>query len=386
MGCVGEIDGRRVVAPLLSAEAWKEVVALSKDRKVLMPDTRCPAQAKTLRWNGGITRYFSHFPSEAPPGYASTESPEHMAMKVAIYQRLLQLGVPVELEAGQGDWRADILVGESAFSTALAIEVQLTQQSAQRTYDRTAQRRRAGVSTLWLFGAGRLTGHLSPDLLESTPVFVVRNAAEAARIASAVCSGRAFFDDLSVFKKTPAKPLALRIDCACGQRWLYPFGAILLPNRVSAEVSPAYASCCLTGRTFTSTTAMGAEVTAQAYFDRYMVVFKAAAVTYGIRLGIPTPMERVYGRYRGGGVWKRTFSCPGCSAIPAPISQGLPAGVDIMRCPVLATATVDATPVLKLMPSWRIEPRRGRIEPTMPPKLWKATFIAPLKARLSRPD
>lgn len=235
MGCVGEIDGRRVIAPLLSAEAWKEVVALSKDRKVLMPDTRCPAQAKTLRWSGGITRYFSHFPGEAPPGYASMESPEHMAMKLAIYQRLLQLGVPVELEAGQDNWRADFLVGVSAFSTALAIEVQLTQQSARRTYDRTAQRRRAGVPTLWLFGAGRLTGHLSLDLLESTPVFVVRNAAEAARIASAVCGGRAFFDDLSIFKKTPAKPLALRIDCACGQRWLYPFGAILLPNRVSAR-------------------------------------------------------------------------------------------------------------------------------------------------------
>lgn len=386
MGCVGEVDGRRVVAPLLSAEAWKEVVALSRDRKVLMPGTRCPAQAKTLRWSGGITRYFSHFPGEAPPGYASMESPEHMAMKLAIYQRLLQLGVPVELEAGQGDWRADLLVGVSAFSTALAIEVQLSQQSAQRTYDRTAQRRRAGVPTLWLFGAGRLTRHLSADLLESTPVFVVRNAAEAARIASAVCSGKAFFDDLSIFKKTPARPLALRIDCGCGQRWLYPFGAILLPNRVSEEAPPFFASCCITGRKFTSTTSMGEEVSAEAYLDRYLVVLKAAAVTYGLRLGVPTRVERVYGRYRGGGVWKRTFSCPGCSAIPALISQGLPAGVDIMRCPVPATATVDATPVLKLVPSWRIEPRRGRIEPTMAPKLWKANFIAPLKARLSRLD
>jgi len=350
-----------------------------------MPDTRCPAQAKTLRWNGGITRYFSHFPGEAPPGYASTESPEHMAMKLAIYQRLLQLGVPVELEAGQDDWRADLLVGVSAFSTALAIEVQLTQQSAQRTYDRTAQRRRAGVPTLWLFGAGRLPGHLSPDLLKSTPVFVVRNAAEAARIASAVCSGRAFFDDLSIFKKTPARPLALRIDCACGQRWLYPFGAILLPNRVSEEASPFFASCCITGRKFTTSTSMEAEVSAEAYFDRYMAIFKAAAVTYGIRLGIPTRVERVYGRYRGGSVWKRTFSCPGCSAIPAPISQGLPAGVDIMRCPVPATATVDATPAVKLQPSWRTDPHRGRMEETMPQALWKATFIAPLKARLAQP-
>lgn len=385
MGCVGEIDGRRVVAPLLSAEAWKEVVALSKDRKVLMPDTRCPAQAKTLRWNGGITRYFSHFQGEAPPGYASTETPEHMAMKLAIYQRLLQLGVPVELEAGRGDWRADLLVGVSAFSTALAIEVQLTQQSAQRTYDRTAQRRRTGVPTLWLFGAGRLTGHLSPDLLESTPVFVVRNAAEAARIASAVCSGNAFFDDLSIFKNTPARPLALRIDCPCGERWLYPFGAVLLCNRASSEASPAYASCCLTARKFPATTAMGGEARAQAYLDRYMVVFKTAAVTYGIRLGDPTRVERVYQTNRRGGAWKRMFSCPRCSAIPDGISTGLPAGVDVTQCPVPPAATVDATPAVKLQPSWRIEPHRGRIEPTMSLTLWKATFIAPLRARLTQP-
>lgn len=360
-------------------------MALSKDREVLMPDTRCPAQAKTLRWNGGITRYFSHFPGEAPPGYASTESPEHMAMKLAIYQRLLQLGVPVELEAGQGDWRADLLVGESAFSPALAIEVQLTQQTAQRTYDRTAQRRRSGVPTLWLFGAGRLTGHLSPDLLESTPVFVVRNAAEAARIASAVCNGRAFFDDLSIFRKTPAKPLALRIDCACGQRWLYPFGAILLPNRLSEEVSPFFASCCITGRKFTSTTSMGAEVSAEAYLDRYLVVSKAAAVTYGLRLGIPTRVERAHGPGRRSGVWRRMFSCPRCSAIPTTVANGLPAGVDIVKCPVPITAIVDATHAVRLKSSWRLEPHQGRIEETMLPALWKAIFIAPLRRRLTPP-
>lgn len=68
-----------------------------------MPVTRRPTQAKTPLWNGRITRYFSHFPGEAPPGYTNMYSSEHTAMNLAIYQRLLQLGVPVELEAVQED-------------------------------------------------------------------------------------------------------------------------------------------------------------------------------------------------------------------------------------------------------------------------------------------
>ena len=149
MACTALVDGKRVVGAFLSNDEWSALVKLSKERRVLMDDTKLPAIAKTVRWKGGVTRFFSHFPGEAPEGYASKESPAHAARKLAIYARLLELGIPAELEAGQDDWRADVLVGESALGPALAIEVQLTKQSAQLTYERTHQRSASGVPTLW---------------------------------------------------------------------------------------------------------------------------------------------------------------------------------------------------------------------------------------------
>lgn len=145
MGCTAIVDGKRVVAAFLPDEEWRKVVKRSKLREVLMPDTKLPAVAKTVRWRGGITRFFAHFPGEAPEGYAAYESAEHAARKLAVYARLLDLGFTVELEAGMDDWRADVLVGPSAFGSALAIEIQLTRQSAQATYERTAQRSASGV-------------------------------------------------------------------------------------------------------------------------------------------------------------------------------------------------------------------------------------------------
>lgn len=79
MACVGLVNGCRTVASVLSDEDWKKVVKISKGRQVLMPDTKLPAQAKTLRRDGGITRYFSHFPERAlratPALKAQTISP-----------------------------------------------------------------------------------------------------------------------------------------------------------------------------------------------------------------------------------------------------------------------------------------------------------------------
>lgn len=84
LACTAIVSGQRVVASFLSDDDWKQVVKISKQRLVKMPDTGLPAQAKTRRWSGGITRFFSHFPGEAPAGYAGEESPLHAAMKLTI--------------------------------------------------------------------------------------------------------------------------------------------------------------------------------------------------------------------------------------------------------------------------------------------------------------
>lgn len=381
VACVGIVEGRRVIAGMTGDTEWKRITALCKTRVVLMPDTGLPALAKTRRWDGGTTRYFSHFPGEAPAGYTNRESPEHMAMKLAIYKRLVEHGIPVELEDGLDDWRADLLVGASAFGPALAIEVQLTAQSAQKTYVRTEQRQRSGIRTLWLFGPKGLTGHLADDLLLDNPVFSVHSPGQAAYTARQVCSGKAFYDDLSAFRQTPARPIAYRVHCDCGKQWLYPYGVLLLTNRLCADAKPVFIACGRSAKEFGGVSNLAIWNAAEAHLNRYLPTLKRAAAAYNLLLGTPMRLGRTYSRKAKGRVWAREFACPYCAVIPASVAAGLPRGVDIERCPVPVTETVDARPHLSLSPMWRTEPCCGRMEVVMPEATWKTTFIQSIKER-----
>jgi len=383
MACTAVVDGVRVVGAFLSDQDWRQLVLLSKQRMVLMADTNLPAMAKTVRWRGGITRFFSHFPGEAPEGYASKESPAHAAQKLAVYSRLLELGVTAELEAGRDDWRADILVGASSFGAELAIEIQLTRQSAQLTYERTRQRSTSGVPTLWIFGKGSSTGHLGADLLKDNPVFEAEGAAHAADIAQSVCLGSAFYDDLSQFEQTPARPIGVKVACKCGQIWLRPIGVVLLPNRVRGDLSPSYVSCSVTsakkgGRTISSEEA-------EDYLSRYIKVFWSAEKAYGIDLGV-----RIYAtkeRSSSGPVYRRYYSCTKCRLrayiLGGASGLGVPIpGNELGRCPLPVMAHVDARPVLKLSAAWFISRPAPVQESVMSNAEWKVRFIDQAKARL----
>lgn len=382
MGCTAIVDGKRVVGAFLPDDEWRQVVKRSKLREVLMPDTRLPAVAKTVRWRGGITRFFAHFPGEAPEGYTCNESPQHAAQKLAIYARLQELGFTVELEAGMDDWRADVLVGPSAFGPSLAIEVQLTRQSAQATYERTEQRSASGVPTLWLFGKNASTGHVGADLLASNPVFVAEDATHAAAIAQAVCSGSAFFDDLSGFEQTPARPIGVKVACKCGLSWLRPIGVVLLPNRIRGDLKPVYASCSVT-----SAKRRGRSITmseAEDQLRRYLSVFWRAAETYGITVGEFRIATRA--RTNAGAVYRRDYACPQCrlrvhtrgtSGFATPIP-----GDELVRCPLPVVAHVDARPALKLEPAWFAEPHTPKVESVMSNAEWKVRFIDRARASM----
>ncbi|MEA3172385.1 MAG: hypothetical protein QOI97_5333 [Pseudomonas sp.] len=388
MACVGLVNGCRTVASVLSDEDWKKVVKISKGRQVLMPDTKLPAQAKTLRRDGGITRYFSHFPGESPEGYSSTESPDHIAMKVAIYKKLVALGIQAELEDGVDDWRADILVGDSAFAPRLAIEVQISPQSAQRTYERTEQRNRSGVPTLWIFGSIGLTGVINEDLARTNPVFVAKTPLDAADIASAVCRGQAFYDDLSHYQQTPARPVALLINCACGDRWLYPFGCVLLLNRISGETAPMFISCFRTSRVGKGLLPTARMRAVERYFDLGMSAVKVSAEKYGVGFGRPSEVWHRYGRFgnskSGIRVWERSYSCPTCTSTPEPLTRGLPKNVALSMCPVPVATTVDARSVLSVTPSWRMSRKDGWVESVMCERRWKDEFIYPLRSAIAQ--
>lgn len=377
MACSAFMDGKRIIGAYLSDKEWSEIKSLSGARKVLMPDTKLPAIAKTVRWNGGVTRFFSHFPGEAPEGYASKESPAHAARKLAIYSRLLELGIPAELEAGRDDWRADVLVGKSAFSPELAIEVQLTKQSAQLTYERTYQRSTSGVPTLWIFGHGSSTGHLGVELLQNNPVFEADSETQAADIAQAVCMGEAFFNDRTELASTPARPIAVKVDCKCGKPWLLPVGVVLLPNRIRGDLRPTYVSVSRT-----STKRKGKAVTpsgALTYLSRYLDVITAAGEKYGLPVGVDLYPDRDYG-YTGA-IYVQRFSCPNMRCWRIMQAFGCK-GEDLVWCPVPVTAHVDARPILDVESAWLVAMPEPYDESVFTKALWQKRFILPMRAGL----
>lgn len=372
---------RRIIAPLLSDEEWQAIVQLGRQLQLQMPGTGLPAMAKTRRWDGGITRHFSHFAGEAPEGYAGEESPEHEAMKFAVYLALRNQGFPAELERGMDDWRADVLVGESAFGPSLAVEIQLTRQSAENTYQRTAQRAASGVLTLWIFGPTSLTGVLGPDLLRSTPVFTSTNPKEAEQIALAVCRGTAYFDDLSDLASIPARPVAHRIYCDCGAEWLRPQGVILLPNRVRGDLAPEYCSAVLC-----STKPQG-KGPALAYWQAglrlgaFDDVFAAAALKHRLRLGTSGGNDIRKG-WRKGPCFARDFGCPSCGTPRSSLAMP-PATVNLTLCPVPVAANVDARARLselgRVKLKWRLALPAPYQEPTMSMADWKEQYLGSLK-------
>ncbi len=63
--------------------------------------------------------------------------------EIAIYKRLLDLGIRAELEAGAGDWHAYILVGNSKFGSRLVSQQQnnLRMRSPGNCYSRMTVKR-----------------------------------------------------------------------------------------------------------------------------------------------------------------------------------------------------------------------------------------------------
>ena len=107
----------------------------------------------------------------------------HKRIQNEVVETCRRLGYAAKEEQRGEGWRADVLASKA--SRLVAFEVQLSNQSLQRTLERQAGYVRVGVQCCWLFGKppNKLLGE-RPDL----PVFTVSETPEAALTVS--LSGR----------------------------------------------------------------------------------------------------------------------------------------------------------------------------------------------------
>lgn len=142
------IAGKSVLAFELSPLDWRMLRdRLRADRSLgRLPCCNAPVVAKTSKLG---TQFFAHYVRSECTAVNETEA--HRVAKRAVYEGCLDAGWCATMEATgpEGTWRADVLA--TKHRTRIAFEVQLSEQTANRTRERQREFARHQVLGYWLF-------------------------------------------------------------------------------------------------------------------------------------------------------------------------------------------------------------------------------------------
>lgn len=139
------IRGEEVIAPLLDAATWDELVARVRGRDLELRMPCCDAEARP-RVSPLGTRHFFH----ARRGDCDwkPETAEHLALKARVIELFGRRGWVARPEVSGDGWRADVLASDG--DRRVVVEVQLSPQDAETTRERTARYAQAGLPSIWL--------------------------------------------------------------------------------------------------------------------------------------------------------------------------------------------------------------------------------------------
>lgn len=157
MPFVAELYGNRVDATLIDPRDWD---ALRGDVALTMPE--CGRRAIPKRSPLG-TRFFAHYACPVPCDFPhSPESEQHLRLKGLIADAVRSVpgwrALPEYAARRGGRWRADVLAWHPGLRHGVAIEVQLSPQTADDYLRRTATYHDDGVAVMWIANA-------SPEML-----------------------------------------------------------------------------------------------------------------------------------------------------------------------------------------------------------------------------
>jgi hypothetical protein len=143
------VDGKQVVAPLLTSDEWSELknAVQSGQKSVVMP---CCGGSGHLRMSKRGLKHFAHNPgAQRTAACEIHETKEHLLAKAEIAIACKEAGYVPVTEAAELDWRADVLATRG--NNRIAFEVQWSQQTLEETLKRQERYRKAGIRCCWLF-------------------------------------------------------------------------------------------------------------------------------------------------------------------------------------------------------------------------------------------
>lgn len=138
MPLIAMLDAARVDARRFTPQAWSELQQSEERRRMLMPLCGVRAVAKTL----GSTQFFAHYRKIECKVDHGGESPQHMAMKTALAERVDRVPgwhAVLEHPHPSREWIIDVLAESDDGRRRIAFEVQLSSQTPD-DYSRRSQR------------------------------------------------------------------------------------------------------------------------------------------------------------------------------------------------------------------------------------------------------
>lgn len=143
MPLLARLGDEDIIAPFVDADRWVNLKG-----KVPRPVLRCGAEAVVKTSHRG-TQFFAHHRTPTDDNHKG-ESAEHLAVKTAVLRAAQTLGwdgVP-EFPADDRQWIADVMLSKGA--RRVAIEVQMSGQTADEYVYRQGRYAAEGIECIWL--------------------------------------------------------------------------------------------------------------------------------------------------------------------------------------------------------------------------------------------
>lgn len=188
---------------------WNDLKDASREGRLTMSCCGVPAIPKTMHGHG--TRFFAH--KVRHDCEWGGESAEHEMFKIAAAKAAISVGWIAETEVSGPDWRADVLARKDG--TRIAVEIQLSPQTAPETHRRTDRYENDGVQVIWLFK------RLPPGLRigKEMPAFQVESEYQVDLLVRRFLTGDLVWND-AIIQAVPSTLVGYDLMCeCCGTIW-----------------------------------------------------------------------------------------------------------------------------------------------------------------------
>ena len=217
------INGKTVIAPLMTDEEWNNLQTSTKSGKVSI-EMPCCSEKGLQKVSKLGTRYFYHKPT--PNCNMKAENPEYLKIKAELAQACVKIGWNVDTEVYVNDGYADVLSTDGF--RKIAFVVQLRKPSYEDIIKQAENLKDNGIECFWLFKSLPLwdSEETHSDIL--TNQFTINSHKDDSEKTSTVCKDEREFS-IDTFVEAILKKQLKQFDTVTGKYTFHCDGIVIFP-------------------------------------------------------------------------------------------------------------------------------------------------------------